>query len=822
MSGIWSLNNRELSYVIIYTALIFQLLAPLQTQAAITFRAAASNSVGSGSLAISVPPGTLTDDVMIASVTFRPCSNSSGNACSTTLTAPSGWTLVRNVNNTTGGGTGGYGSRLFIYRRVATSSEPSSYTWTFGGTPSQSGTAGGILSFSGVDTSNPIVVENGQTTAGPSNHSAPSLNTGTIANTMLVSSHAVNSSGTWTKPASMTERVDRSSLTPNNNLGISLEINTEAYATAGATGTRTASLSSPPTGDTGSTHMLALRPSAGGAGTNAANFNCVESGASASIGTLYTKLSGVPFSFDVAALKADGSVETGYVISTSKNVTVELVDGSGSTACSSRSPVNPAISQTLTFAAADSGRKAAASITVSNAYPNLRCRVTDANQSPSVIGCSADNFAVRPTGFSVAASANADATGTSTSATPIIKAGASFTLSAASGTAGYNYAPQLDISKISAHSGASQTGTLTGSYTAADASTGTATGAIFTYSEVGYFKFAANGVYDDTFTAVDSAASDCTNDFSNSLVGGKYGCKFGNTTTTAYFGRFIPDHFSLTQGTATPACSPSFTYFGQDGFSTLFTLTAQNSSNNTTKNYQGGFARLGLTAWGGFNFSSASLPAGSLLSASATAPVGTWNQGVADVIAKHQVSRPTALTGETSVVVQTAPVDLDGVTMPATAVTAGTPLRYGRLVLQNAHGSELLELPVSLTAQYWNGSAFVLNAEDSCTTVSAPTSGSGLTFYPEVATGTQGNHLSAAETTATVSATNKLVAGDAQLKFFAPGARNDGYLDVSILAPDWLKFDWNAANPGDESPSGRVTFGIYKGSDSQIYLREVY
>ncbi|WP_262967015.1 DUF6701 domain-containing protein [Methylobacter psychrophilus] len=553
-----------------------------------------------------------------------------------------------------------------------------------------------------------------------------------------------------------------------------------------------------------------------------ANFNCVEAGNDSATGRLYTKLVGSPFNFDVVALKADSSVNTGYVAGTSKTATIELVDGSAGIDCASRAALLPAISQTLSFSATDLGRKAIAPITLGKAYPNLRCRVTDANQSPSIVGCSSDNFAVRPSGLTVTSSINADAAGLGNSAAPVLKTGDLFTLTAESGVAGYNTTPSLDGSKVNAHIGAAQVGTLVGDFDGADPVNGTATGSIFTYSEVGYFNLATNGVYDDSFTAEDSAVNDCTDDFSNSLVGGKVGCKFGNTAETTYFGRFIPDHFDITPGSITPACSSSFTYFGQDGFSTSFTLIAQNADDTTTQNYHGGFARLGLTAWSMFNFSSPGLPAGSLLSASITLPVGVWSQGVANVTAKHQVSRPTALTGETSVVVQAAPIDLDGVTMSPTAVADPTPLRYGRLLLQNAYGSELMALPVSLTAQYWNGSAFVLNTDDSCTSVVAPASGAGLAFYPEVATTAQGNHLSATEISATVSTTGKLVTGDGGLKFSAPGIGNDGYLDIRIQVPIWLKFDWNATTAGDEYPSARAAFGIYKGNDSQIYLREVY
>src|SRR6185295_17305358 len=115
---------------------------------------------------------------------------------------------------------------------------------------------------------------------------------------------------------------------------------------------------------------------------------------------------------------------------------------------------------------------------------------------------------------------------------------------------------------------------------------------------------------------------------------------------------------------------------------------AENAANATTRNYTGSFAMLGLTSWSNFVFSSASLPIGSAMTASTSAPSGSWSLGVANVSARHQVSRPTALTGETSIIVKAAPVDSDGVTMTAAQLGAGTPLRFGRLRLSNAFGSE--------------------------------------------------------------------------------------------------------------------------------------
>lgn len=300
-------------------------------------------------------------------------------------------------------------------------------------------------------------------------------------------------------------------------------------------------------------------------------------------------------------------------------------------------------------------------------------------------------------------------------------------------------------------------------------------------------------------------------------------------TTTGNVGRFYPAQFSISAASLTPACVPgapatSFTYFGEDGFTTAFTLTAQNLTGGTTSNYRDAFAKLDLALYGSYGFSSAALPAGSSLSSSSSAPGGSWTNGVASVTARHQISRPTDLTAPTSAALTAAPNDGEvPVASPAMAL-GSTTLRYGRLQLLNAYGSELLDLPLTLRAQYWNGSAWVMNSDDSCTAITAPTSGSGLTFYPEVAVGAPGNHLSAAETTVTVNVTGKLASGDAGLKFSKPGSGNSGYVDISIplAARPWLQFPWgiSVVNPTGLNPTGRATFGIYR--SRLIYSRENY
>jgi hypothetical protein len=143
---------------------------------------------------------------------------------------------------------------LAVYYKVAGAGEPASYTWTFS---TSTGSAGGIQTFSGVDTAAPINVENGQNTPSGLTHTTLSVTT-TVANAMLVTSHAFGSAASWTPPAGMTEAVDQASIAVPNPQGISLEANYALQAAAGATGTKTATASA--NADVGNAHILALRP----------------------------------------------------------------------------------------------------------------------------------------------------------------------------------------------------------------------------------------------------------------------------------------------------------------------------------------------------------------------------------------------------------------------------------------------------------------------------------------------------------------------------------------------------------------------------------
>ena len=154
-------------------------------------RAATSASATTGNLTVTAPAGTAVDDVLIASIGVRP--NTTG------ITPPTGWTLVRRVDNTNTSA-----NSLAVYRKTAGASEPADYTWTMSGAANS---VGGIQAFSGVDTTSPIDVENGHTTASSVSHATPSVTT-TVADAVLVTSHTYASGATWTPPAGITEAVD--------------------------------------------------------------------------------------------------------------------------------------------------------------------------------------------------------------------------------------------------------------------------------------------------------------------------------------------------------------------------------------------------------------------------------------------------------------------------------------------------------------------------------------------------------------------------------------------------------------------------------------
>lgn len=248
----------------------------------ITFRSSANATVTSGNVTVNKPSGTVSGDVMIATIGVRPLA--------AVVTKPSGWTAIRRVD--------GANASLITYWKVAGGSEPASYTWSV---DTSTGMAAGIMSFTGVDTSLiPVNVDGGSSSsAGSSILTAPSITT-TVSNTMLITAYAINSTANWTPPSGMTEAYDIKSVAYDGvaTNGISLEANYATQSASGSTGAKVATNDSLDQ-DSGGSQIIALYP-ASSVTTNYAQGKTVTSLVAAN----------PPYDVGAPANLTDGSIST--------------------------------------------------------------------------------------------------------------------------------------------------------------------------------------------------------------------------------------------------------------------------------------------------------------------------------------------------------------------------------------------------------------------------------------------------------------------------------------------------------------------------------
>jgi len=328
-------------------------------------------------------------------------------------------------------------------------------------------------------------------------------------------------------------------------------------------------------------------------------------------------------------------------------------------------------------------------------------------------------------------------------------------------------------------------------------------------------------------------------------------------TTTGNAGRFYAHHFAATATLATRAdlvCVPvsSFTYMGEP-MGLALSFTAQNAGNSTTLNYTtaSGFAKLdgatvakwttfggadsiGLGAVDGTNALSARL-------AISGAPSGNWAAGVGSLSANVLLNRAGGVDGPFEILkLGIAPQDADSVTLLPGALNldadlnaslermqvpaaATAKVRYGRIRLNNAHGSELLALPVPLRAQYYNGSGFVTHGDDNCTAFTlAPTVNNIPTNYQYgdlLLSNPQPSSMLASVTTTAPTLTSPISAGISVITLAKPNPTLSGSVDLTLNVPAWLEYNWTGV-VGD--PKSRATFGLHRKADQFIYQRENY
>lgn len=329
-----------------------------------------------------------------------------------------------------------------------------------------------------------------------------------------------------------------------------------------------------------------------------------------------------------------------------------------------------------------------------------------------------------------------------------------------------------------------------------------------------------------------------------------------------YVGRFRPKRFVVSGASRTnrsvAACTPAsaFTYM-DEGLTLAYTLTAQNTQGTTTQNYTGTYAKHD-PAIGGSNAKTAyDIGARNVspfvaltgrIAAGYVSSAPTWSNGVLNVTGGNAalvtVGRPTPDDPPdgpyTQVQLGIAPTDSDGVTTvfdfdadnnaanERTAVATTSEIRYGRLRLGGVSGSQLLAVRMPVEAQYWNGTFWITNVDDSCTPLVSANIGLGNYI----------GNLNAGETVATVTA-SPLQAGRSAVRLSAPGAANNGSVDVALnlgagaaanacpaLTPAatagnkaYLLGKW-CGTTATRDPAARARFGIMRSSDETIYIRE--
>ncbi len=407
-----------------------------------------------------------------------------------------------------------------------------------------------------------------------------------------------------------------------------------------------------------------------------------------------------------------------------------------------------------------------------------------------------------------------------------------------------------------------------------------------TYSETGTF----NVTYEDaTYAANDSGVDSSLSAIYVDDDNPGYVIPQDSSNAPRLVGRFVPASFTLSTSTAPvfktyddicPA-TRSFTYIGQPfkyGTTPVVTITAKNAgAGTTTQNYTGSLWKIGsgspstakncltnpdpstcvftntwtgskatqtYTASGAPNWDNALASAAAASVSGGSAGSGTLSMAASDQLGFTRSSTTPIVPFSASITNAVSVEDTsEGVTISSSAFSfsgisfdQGNDFRYGRLRLFNAVGSPLINLPVTLTAEYYDTSAsgFVTNIADNCTTLAA-----GDFKFQNF--GTAPTTLTATELpdSHVLIGAARVALGVGSLTVQKPtvgtvfGSANIcldlGTADATTCtvspAPtsrDWLLGPWGAATYTKE-PTARISFGVYGAQPRQfIFMRENY
>ncbi|MFY8327079.1 DUF6701 domain-containing protein [Pseudoalteromonas sp. ZZD1] len=305
-------------------------------------------------------------------------------------------------------------------------------------------------------------------------------------------------------------------------------------------------------------------------------------------------------------------------------------------------------------------------------------------------------------------------------------------------------------------------------------------------------------------------------------------------------GRFAPSQYTVQNIQASAQC----TRYGSNGtymnepFTLGFTVQALNQNNQVMKNYIGGFINSAVS------INAENSEVGNYISGSGLTPrlqnleTSLWGSTSAlaglftisdndTVLARRGFNDPdgpfesvnlmTTVTGIEGAVLlgaddnPTLATDCALSNSCNSVVLNDTPIsfRFGRLVLGDNAGSDLDNLLVPMQAQYFNGSEFVLDTNNNCTSFEHPQITQVSPATPELSY-IYGNEISGQLEQGVYPASNGIYAEP----------KGSGIFTLEYDTENWLEWDWQ----GDASqlnPQGILQFGRFRGNDRVIYWREV-
>ncbi|MBL4277440.1 MSHA biogenesis protein MshQ [Vibrio fluvialis] len=175
--------------------------------------------------------------------------------------------------------------------------------------------------------------------------------------------------------------------------------------------------------------------------------------------------------------------------------------------------------------------------------------------------------------------------------------------------------------------------------------------------------------------------------------------------------------------------------------------------------------------------------------------------------------------------------------------TTQPDIRYGRMALKDVGGTSVSTINIPLRVEYWQGSRFVTNSDDSGSYFATPDDYiCRQTVWSQASSSANatllGSDTSSNWTKVASGQSSKLFAKPAssdesvndrqQIRFWLrldDDARSSPQLSESgvncgtqYTSQPWLQYNWR--DKGDEDPSAVVTFGIHRGNDKVIFRGE--